>query len=147
MKPFITLLGIILMPVCVTGQQRTTPVQVPSEVTASLKKVFPETTPVKWEEKKEKYKAEFKVGKTKHEVWMNKAGTISKHQYEVKKEDLPQAVNETLAREFSTYTIHDCERTDSDGNTSYKIEIKSSAGKKKVNIANDGKVIVKRDDL
>jgi hypothetical protein len=121
-------------------------IQVPAEVTASLKKLFPETTDLKWSQKKEKYKAEFKVVKTKHEVTFDKAGTVTKHQYEIKKEELPQAVTETITKEYGTYTIHDCERTDHKGITTYKVELKSQTGKKKVNFSSDGKVIAKEED-
>jgi len=146
MKSLSFFAGILLFTIVANAQKESAPIQVPTEVTASLKKMFPETTGLEWTQKKEKYKAEFKVAKTKHKVWLNKTGTVSKHQYEIKKEELPKAVTETINKEYSTYTIHDCERTDNKDITTYKVELKSPADKKKVNFGSDGKVIVKEED-
>jgi hypothetical protein len=147
MKPLLLLVGVLFFTISTHAQKKeSAPIQVPAEVTASLKKLFPETTDVKWSQKKEKYKAEFKVVKTKHEVTFDKAGVVTKHQYEIKKEELPKAITETIGKDFSTYTIHDCERTDNKGVTTYKVELKSPVGKKKVNFGSDGKVIVKEED-
>ncbi len=147
MKSLLFLAGILFFTTAIHAQKKeAAPVQVPAEVSASLKKMYPETTDLKWDQKKEKYKAEFKVVKTKHEVTFDKAGTVTKHQYEIKKEELPKAVTETINKDFSTYTVHDCERTDHKGISTYKVELKSAAGKKKVNFGSDGKVIVKEED-
>lgn len=129
-----------------SAQQEVTPIQVPSEVTKSIEQKFPGAGGIEWTQKKDKYKAEFKVAKTKHEVWLDKTGTVSKHQYEIKKTELPKAIVDAIAKEFSTYSTHDCERTDNEGVTTYKVELKSSAGKKKVSFSADGKVISKNDD-
>jgi hypothetical protein len=146
MKQLLFLACVLFSSPHANAQQASTPVQVPAEVTASLKKIFPEASGVEWTQKKEKYKAEFKVGKTKHEVWLDKTGSVSKHRYEIKKDELPKVVTDAITKEFSAYTIHDCERTDNKGVTSYKVELKSSAGKKKVTFSADGKVIPKNDD-
>ena len=146
MKQLLLLLCVLLLTQQANAQQEAKPVQVPSEVLKSLENKFPEASGIEWAQKKDKYKAEFKVAKTKHEVWLDKTGTVSKHQYEIKKSELPKAIVDAIAKEFSTYTTHDCERTDNEGVTTYKVELKSPAGKKKVNFSADGKVIPKSDD-
>ena len=146
MKYVLFLICVLLTTKQAAAQQEAKPIHVPSEVKQSLDKKFPDATGIEWTQKKEGYKAEFKVVKTKHEVWLDKTGTISKHQYEIKKTDLPKAVTDAIAKEFSTYTTHDCERTDSGEIATYKVELRNSAGKKKVNFRADGKVIPKNDD-
>ena len=146
MKQSLLPIFILLSITLAIAQQEKKPVQVPTEVTKSLQEKFPDASGIEWEQKKEKYKAEFKVIKTKHEVWLDKTGIVSKHRYEIKKTELPKAVVDAIAREFSTYTAHDCERTDNEGVTTYKVELKSVAGKKKVNFSADGKVLPKKDD-
>jgi hypothetical protein len=136
----------ILLSTTLANAQQESPVQVPTEVTASLKKRFPEASGIEWTQKKEKYKAEFKLAKTKHEVWLNKTGAVSKHRYEIKKDALPKAITDAIAKEFSKYTIHDCERTDIEGVATYKVELKSSTDKRQVNFSADGKVIAKNND-
>lgn len=146
MKQILLLLCVSLLTQQADAQQEAKPIQVPAEVVKSLEKKFPEASGIEWEQKKDKYKAEFKVAKTKHEVWLDKTGTVSKHQYEIKKSELPKAVVDAIAKEFSTYTTHDCERMDNEEVTTYKVELKSPAGKKKVNFSADGKVIPKGED-
>lgn len=146
MKQLLLLLCVSLLTPQANAQQEAKPVQVPSEVLKSLENKFPEASGIEWMQKKDKYKAEFKVVKTKHEVWLDKTGTVSKHQYEIKKAELPKAIVDAIAKEFSTYTTHDCERTDNEGVTTYKVELKSPEGKKKVNFSADGKVIPKSED-
>lgn len=146
MKSIFLCAAILLSVSAANAQKESATVQVPAEVAASLKKLYPEAEGLEWTQKKEKYKAEFKIAKTKHEIWLDKAGAVTKHQYEIKKAELPQAVLETISKQFSSYTIHDCERTDDKGASTYKVELKSEAGKKKVNFGSDGKVIVKEED-
>jgi hypothetical protein len=146
MKQLLLLICVLLLTQQANARQEVKPIQIPPEVAKSLEKKFPEASGIEWTQKKDKYKADFKVGKTKHEVWLDKTGTVSKHQYEIKKAELPKAIVDAITKEFSTYTTHDCERTDNEGVTTYKVELKSSAGKKKVNFSADGKVIPKNDD-
>ncbi|HEU5292978.1 MAG TPA: PepSY-like domain-containing protein [Cyclobacteriaceae bacterium] len=146
MKQSLLLICVLLSITLATAQQNEKPVQVPAEVTKSLQEKFPEASGVEWSQKKEKYKAKFKVAKIKHEVWLDKTGVVSKHQYEIKKAELPKAVIDAVAKDYSAYTAHDCERADENGVTTYKVELKSAGGKKKVTFSADGKVIPKNDD-
>ena len=125
--------------------QDLTPAQIPDVVTSAFKQAYPQVAEVKWKLKKGLYKADFKVGKTDHEVWLTKAGVTEKHRYELKSEKLPAPVAATIKRDFSSYTIGKCEQTDEKGTSIYRVELKSDAGKKHVKFSGDGKAIVKDD--
>ena len=126
--------------------QDSAPVQVPDAVTRAFKQAYPQAAAIKWKQKKETYKADFKIGKADHELWLTPAGAVEKHSFEIKAETLPEAVKSTLQRDFASYTPGKCEQTDEKGATTYKVELKSTAGKKNVKFGADGKVIVKKDD-
>jgi hypothetical protein len=125
--------------------QDLTSAQIPDAVTSALKQGYPQAAEVRWKLKKELYKADFKVGKTDHELWLTKTGVIEKHRFELKSEKLPAAVTAAIKRDFSSYTVGKCEQTDEHGTSIYKVDLKSAAGKKHVKFSGDGKVIVKED--
>jgi len=122
------------------------PVQVPDAVTRAFKQAYPQVTVVKWKQKKETYKADFKIGKVDHELWLTPAGAVEKHSFEIKAETLPDAVKSTLQRDFASYTAGKCEQTDEKGVTTYKVNLKSPAGKKEVKFSADGMTLKKKDD-
>ncbi|MEJ0055345.1 MAG: hypothetical protein WDN75_06640 [Bacteroidota bacterium] len=98
MKSSLLFTAIFLLAATTQAQKQSKPVLVPPEISVSLKKMFPEATEAEWTNKKEKYKAEFKIAKIKHEVWIDKTGTVSRHQYEIKKEELPMQLQRPSSR-------------------------------------------------
>jgi hypothetical protein len=101
---------------------------------------------LKWEKKKDLFKGGFKIGKTDHDVWLNSDGKVMKHRVEIKKDELPTAVQETIKKDFSNYKADDCEKTDENGVTTYKVELKNETDKKNVRFESNGKVIAKKND-
>lgn len=140
----IVLLGLILFPLAIVAQNET--VKVPDAVMKSVKELHPDATGLKWEQKKELYKAEFKTGKIDHKLWLRASGAVSKHQYEIKKDQLPKEVSDAILKDYSGYTIGDCDKTEEKDVTTYKVELKSPQGKKNVTFSSDGKVIPKKKD-
>lgn len=145
MKKSSLLLSILIISVS-SWAQKLQPAQIPAAVTGALNAGYAQATEVKWEKKGELYKAGFKIEKTDHDVWFDNSGKVTKHRYEVKKDALPAAVRDAITRDFSTYKIDDCERTDENGTSTYKVELKSDAGKKNVHFTADGKKIDKKAD-
>ena len=142
MKSVIAVL--VLFPLFLCAQQK--PIDVPVAAAQALKKQYPEATELSWEKKKELYRAKFKTGKTDHKVWMQPDGTATRHEYEIKKDQLPKAVTDAIAKDFSTYTIGDCEKNEEKSVATYKVELKSPQGKKNVTFQSDGKVLPKKSD-
>ena len=69
--------------------------QVPPVVLKAFQEKFASATEVKWETKSELYKAEFKVDKRGHDVWIDKTGKITKHKEDFPKKDLPRGYSTT----------------------------------------------------
>jgi len=131
---------------CFVQAQDLTEAQVPTEVKKSFTAAYSSVAELKWEKKKELYKADFKTGKTDHDVWLSADGKITKHRFEIKNEELPLPIQETIKKDFATYKIDDCEKTEEKGISSYKVKLKSEAGKKNVHFDKDGKLINKKNE-
>src|SRR4051795_12280438 len=95
----IILITAIFISLAVHAQEK--PVKVPDAVAKVIKSGYPTASELKWSQKNERYKADFKVGKTDHKVWMDAAGVVVKHEYEIKKAALPQAIQDAVLKEFS----------------------------------------------
>ena len=119
-------------------------VNVPEPVAKTISAGYPAASELKWTEKNGRYKADFKVGKTDHKVWMDGAGAVLKHEYEIKKAELPKLIQEAVLKDFAGYTIGDCEKTEEKSVATYKVELKNAQGKKKVDFTSGGKVIEKK---
>ncbi|HTF22200.1 MAG TPA: hypothetical protein VK658_29170 [Chryseolinea sp.] len=142
----LTRLLLLLLPITLLAQPQPQPISVPVAAAQAIKKLYPEASELSWEKKKELYRAKFKTGKVDHKVWLQADGTVSRHEYEIKKDQLPKPVTDAIAKDFSAYTIGDCEQNDEKGATSYKVELKSPQGKKNVQFLSDGKVHSKKSD-
>ena len=137
---------LVMVSAIVVHAQDLTEAQVPAEAKKSLTAAYPTAAEIKWEKKKELYKAGFKIGKADHDLWLSADGKIMKHRLEIKKDELPAAVHETIKKDFSSYKIDDCEKTEEKGVATYKVELKNEAGKKNVRFDADGKLITKKND-
>jgi len=120
------------------------PVAVPEPAAKTISTGYPAASELKWTEKNGRYKADFKVGKTDHKVWMDGTGAVLKHEYEIKKAELPKLIQEAVLKDFAGYTIGDCEKTEEKNVATYKVELKNAQGKKKVDFTSEGKVIEKK---
>jgi hypothetical protein len=120
--------------------------QVPAPVASALTKAYPKAEHTKWKLKDDVYHADFKIAKDKYDVWFDKAGTITKRKYEISNKDLPAAVQATLTKEYSAYTVHDAEKTEAKGVSTYKVELKKAGEERKITFGEDGKVVEKKKD-
>lgn len=144
-----TLIGVTL---CVAGislsaQAQDIPQdQVPSVVLNAFQAKFPNATEVEWELKGDQYNADFEVGKRDHDVWIDKAGNIKKHKEDFPKSELPQAIGQTLEKDFKTYKLDDVDKFDEGGKISYEVKLESGSEDLKVLFSPEGKVLEKKVD-
>jgi hypothetical protein len=114
--------------------------QVPSVVLNAFQGKFANATDTEWETKGELYKAEFKVDKRGHDVWIDKAGKITKHKEDFPKKDLPQAIQQQITTEFKAYKLDDADKIEMDGKVFYQVELDGASDDRKVLFSADGKV-------
>ena len=114
--------------------------QVPAVVLKSFQEKFGNATEVKWETKTELYKAEFKVNKRGHDVWIDKTGKITKTKEDFPKKDLPAAIQQQITSEFKAYKLDDADKIEMDGKVFYQVELDGASDDRKVLFSADGKV-------
>jgi hypothetical protein len=114
--------------------------QVPHVVLKAFQEKFASATEVKWETKSELYKAEFKVNKRGHDVWIDKTGKITKTKEDFPKKDLPAAIQQQITSEFKAYKLDDADKIEMDGKVFYQVELDGTADDRKVLFSADGKV-------
>lgn len=120
--------------------------QIPAPVASALTAAYPKTEKTKWRLKDDLYHAGFKIGKDDYDVWIDKAGKIVKRKYEISSKALPAAVQATLTREYSAYTVHDVVKTEAKGTSTYKVELKKTGEERKLVFGEDGKLTDKKVD-
>ena len=114
--------------------------QVPPVVLKAFQDKFASVSEVKWETKGELYKAEFKVDKRGHDVWIDKAGKITKTKQDFPKKDLPAAIQQQITSEFKAYKLDDADKIEMDGKVFYQVELDGTSDDRKVLFSADGKV-------
>ncbi|MEH0157429.1 PepSY-like domain-containing protein [Limibacter armeniacum] len=120
---------------------------VPSVIQNNFKKTFPNAKDVEWEQEGEMYQVEFETGwDIDHDVWYNSAGEIVKHEEDIYRRSLPEAINNKLNTEFSRYAIDDLKKISSSSHTAYTLELKSFTEEWKIAFDETGKVLSKIAD-
>lgn len=121
---------------------------VPSVVVNSFEKAFPKAMDVEWELKGDLYKVEFETGATErdHSAWYSKTGELKKHKEDITKNELPKAVLAKIAKDYSGFTVDDCDKYTADGKSTYKVELDSATQEWKITFDANGVELKKVND-
>lgn len=115
--------------------------EVPSVVLNAFQSGYPNALDVEWEKKGQIYSVEYEIGKTDHKAWFDQSGKIVKHEEEIGKTELPDAVKQTVNEQFKDYRIDDAEKIEKDGKAYYKIELDGPMGDRTIFTGASGKTI------
>ncbi len=122
---------------------------IPTAVTDAFQKKFPTATDVEWDTKTTKtssdiavYHVSFDMGMTEkdNDVWIDKDGNIVKHQKEIRAAQLPEAVQQSVKKNFPGYMAGDASRIEDNGVISYVFEIKKGNSERKIMMDDQGNV-------
>jgi hypothetical protein len=113
---------------------------VPQVVLAALQSKFPAVSNAKWKLKDDLYKAEFKIEKRGHDLWIDKSGTIKKHKEDFPKSSLPEGIRERIKKEFAGYNIDDVDRIETEGKVIFQVDLDGTTGDRKVLFSPDGTI-------
>lgn len=113
---------------------------VPAAVLNAVKAKYPNVSDIKWKLKDDEYRAEFKVDKRGHDIWLDRSGSIKKLKQDISKNDLPDAVKQKIASEFKTFAIDDADKIEKGGITYYQVKLKAGTEERKVLLTSDGKI-------
>lgn len=144
MKSILLLLGALMLNLTVAAQ-KISENKVPTAVLISFKTKFHDATKTTWEiENNSEYEAEFLLDKTKQSAKFAKSGKWLKTKTEIKAEELPKEVSQTLAKEFASFKIEEAEKADTSNNgTVYEVTVKKDMKTYDVMIAASGKTLRK----
>ena len=120
---------------------------VPGAVKASFAKNFPKAKEVKWsKEGTSEFEAEFEIAEVEQSANFDQTGKWLETETEIKKSELPQAVQAAIAKEFAGFTVDEPERVESPGNAVlYEVELKKGKVRYEAQFSADGKVVRKEE--
>ena len=145
MKKVMLLIAFGLAVSC-TNAQKLKSTEVPAAVKDSFAKRFPAAKDVAWSKEGETdFEAEFRSNGKEQSVNFDTSGKWLETETEIKKSEIPAAVQATLAKEFAGYKIEEAEITETPDGTFYEIEIEKGESNYEVQIAKDGKLIKKEE--
>lgn len=140
MKKTITMLTLLVGTTLMSCAQST-----PAKVTEAFKTKFPNAKSVKWEKENDtEWEAEFKLNGVDYSANFGTDGTWKETEHKIKSKDLPQAVKNTLATEFTGYEIEDAEMVETPSFNGYEVEIEKGEETMEVVLDKSGKVIKKK---
>lgn len=111
--------------------------EVPKAVLATFQSTFKGIKAEKWEKEKDgNYEAEFDVNKVETSASFNADGKLLETETEIKTSELPKAVTDYIAKNYSGYKTEEAAKiTDDTGKTSYEAEVKK--GKEEMDLIFD----------
>ncbi|SDW33114.1 PepSY-like domain-containing protein [Aequorivita viscosa] len=116
--------------------------QVPSVILNTFKKEFPKASDIEWEREGELYNVDFEIGYfTDYEAWFDASGKLIKYSEEISEKDLPQAVKDTVKKQFDGYRIDDVEKITENNIETYRVEIEKGNDERYVTFSKNGKLI------
>jgi hypothetical protein len=120
---------------------------VPAAVKTAFAKSFPNAKGTKWSKEGEsEYEAEFKNGSLTQAANFDMAGKWLITETEIRKSDLPQAVQASLKKDFEGFKFEEIEKAETpDQGTFYEMELEKGEKSYEVQIAADGKVMKKTE--
>jgi len=117
--------------------------KVPSVVVNTFKQVFPSASKVEWELKGDLYNADFNLGATDCEAWLDKKGSIVKQKKDIPAKNLPVVVSKSVSDNFKGYRIDDVDWFEVDKQVFYRVELKKQKLEKDVVLDKNGKIVNK----
>ncbi|MCB2205527.1 PepSY-like domain-containing protein [bacterium] len=116
---------------------------IPPAVSKAFDVKFPGAVDLRWDKEDAKtYEAEFTMDGSEMSALFDASGTWMETETSIKTRDLPQAVHETIAKQFSGYDIEDAEQIeDAKGSISYEVELENEEHSVEVVFTADGHVL------
>jgi len=132
------LTGIFFLNAC--GQKK----EVPQAVKTAFNQKFNNATKVKWENEDEnEWEAEFKMNGKEYSANFDSKGKWLETEYEIKKSELPEAVQQTVKNEFGKYEMEEAEVSENADGTFYEVKFEMDEKDMEVVFNAEGTVVKK----
>ena len=120
----ITLLLILGLGVDQGFAQKVKESEVPQVVKTAFAKAYPKVKDAEWDKEDGDYEASFDQNKADASVLFSADGTITEVETEIEHNQLPAAVKNTLAKEYTDYKVKEAAKIVAGGVTTYEAEVK-----------------------
>lgn len=128
----------------VTFAQKISEAKIPTAVLTTFKTKFPAADKVAWEmENNSEYEADFTIDGKKKSATFLKSGQWKQTEVEIPLSELPKAVTEAIAANFSGFKTEEAEKAETANGTAYEVKIKKGKLAYDVMVAGSGKVLKK----
>ena len=120
--------------------------KVPAAVNAAFKAKFANAEKVKWEmEDKKDFEANFNTGAVEQSATFTPEGKWIETETEIKSSDLPQAVQQTVAKQFAGYKTKEASKVENEKNGNfYEVEVEKGKEVIEVALSATGEVLSKK---
>ena len=147
MKKLVILL-ISTMLTTASQAQQGSKVEAPHAVSNAFHLKFPKAENVKWEmEDVKNYEANFQINKTEFSAVFNSLGIWQETETEIKTIELPDAVKESINKQFSGYKIKEADKVEKIlSPVGYEVELKKGKEIFEIYLSADGKVLSKKNE-
>jgi uncharacterized membrane protein YkoI len=138
---FIAMLTGIFLTAC--GQKK----DVPQAVKTAFNQKFSNATKVKWENEDEnEWEAEFKMSGKEYSANFDSKGKWLETEYEIKKSEIPEAVQKTIKSEFREYEMEEAEVAENADGIFYEVKFEMDEKDMEVVFKADGTVVKKESE-
>jgi len=102
---------------------------VPVAAKAKLNALYPKAEKVKWDKEDANFEANFDLNNVEMSILLDAKGNLLETETELKKDDLPDAVKATLAKDFAGYKVEETAKIVRDGKTTFEADVKKGETK------------------
>ncbi|MDF2436346.1 MAG: hypothetical protein K0Q95_722 [Bacteroidota bacterium] len=137
-----SVLGLLLIG-NITFAQKIQSSDVPQSILNTFHNAYLNAENPQWEMDYDNYEVKFKNNKAETTTTYNKDGKWMKTETQVSRSSMPDAVKESLSKEFDSYNVNDIERVDKPDGVSYLIDLEYKQVNYIVSLTEKGDVISK----
>ena len=146
MKAIIFAITSLCLGATATYAQKIASDKVPAGVQANFKKQFAQANKVQWEIEETDYEVNFKNNGVEHSAKYGKDGNWLEMEQEIKKTDLPTAIQQAVNKEFPKAELDEIEKVTYPNNKiTYEMEVEQGKQKFEVQFSTDGQLLKKEE--
>lgn len=112
--------------------------QVPAPVTDAFTQEYSNPTDVDWEKKKKNFQVDFEIDGIDHKALYDADGKLLMTKRDLNDADLPPAIAQKIAADYSGYTVDDVDELMVEGTTYYQVELDGTLRDRKLVFGEDG---------
>ncbi|PZX57616.1 putative PepSY-like beta-lactamase-inhibitor [Algoriphagus ratkowskyi] len=145
MKKYITILSVGVLLSTVACAQEHSDEKVPEAVKTAFSQKFPAAKKVSWDmESATEWEAEFKLEGNEYSANFLADGTWQETEHEINKADIPEAIKQTLAKDFAGFKIEEAEISETAQGSVYEVAVEKGEEEWELVFDPNGKLIEKK---